>query len=104
MTTLHSQGPAGTIRIQDLRLVHNAGNLKAFARISYGETTVNDVRIIQQPGQQAWVSPPQREFEKDGKRQWVSVVRWERELADAIQTAVLAAYEKALRDGEEWLS
>jgi DNA-binding cell septation regulator SpoVG len=83
------------VRVLDLRILQSSGNLRAFARIAYDATEISDCRIIQQPGQRAYVAPPQREYEKDGKRQWAPIVKWERPLADAITTAVLVAYEQA---------
>lgn len=45
----------------------NQGNLKAFATIKLGNTmTINSCRIIQQPGQRAYVALPQTQ-DKDGK-------------------------------------
>lgn len=83
------------IHVDALRLLTTAGNLKAFARVSYDGTTVSDVRIVQQPGQRAWVQPPQREYTRDGQRCYAPLVRWTPDLADAISTAVLSAYERA---------
>lgn len=40
------------------------GNLKAFVDIKLGDSIViNGCRIVQQPGQKAWVSMPQNEVE-----------------------------------------
>ncbi len=87
-------GTSNLIRVENLKLLDGAGNLKAFCDIRYPEVLICGCRIIQQPGQRAWVSPPQREQSgSDGKRQFYPVVKWSRELGETISAAVLAIYE-----------
>ncbi len=93
-TTRPVGGTSDPIHVENLKLLDGAGNLKAFCDIRYAEVLICGCRIIQQPGQRAWVSPPQREQPgPDGKRQFYPVVKWSRELRKAISAAVLAVYE-----------
>jgi hypothetical protein len=71
------------------------GNLRALATIRYDATTIEGVKVIQQPGQRAYVAPPQRTYATHGRPGWAPIVRWEQPLADAISAAVLAAYMRA---------
>lgn len=73
-----------------------SGNLKAFVSIRIGPLTMHDWRIIQQPNQRAYVSPPQVEFQgADGRKRFKPLLecpQWK----DEIQNAVLAAWENEL--------
>lgn len=70
------------------------GNLKALAHVRLGRSIrVYGFRVIQQPGQKAWVSPPQRSWEgKDGKIKYAPIVELTGELKDEVEQAVLEAY------------
>jgi DNA-binding cell septation regulator SpoVG len=54
----------------------SAGNLKAFASVRIGPSlVVHKCRVIQQPGQRAWVSMPQERWEgSDGKPHSMALV------------------------------
>lgn len=87
------------IEVLEIRPVNLQGNLKAFVTIRISECTIRDCRIIQQPEQQAWVSPPQREYTKDGVRKFFPVVEFAGELKEAVSRAILTAW--AARQGVE---
>lgn len=70
------------------------GNLRAFVEVQVGEIIIRDCRVVQQPGQNPWVSMPARSYEKDGKTQWISLVEMPRELKAKVEQVVL----EALRD------
>jgi DNA-binding cell septation regulator SpoVG len=72
------------------------GNLKAFADITIGGSlAIHGCRIVQQQGQQAWVSMPQSEYMKNGKKNYYPIVKvLDKQLQADIERAILAAYEK----------
>ena len=49
-----------------VRAVQNPGNLRAFADVKIGPLVVTGCRVVQQPGQAAWVSMPQAQAD-DGR-------------------------------------
>jgi DNA-binding cell septation regulator SpoVG len=84
------------VRIDSIKVISGAGNLRAFASITIaGRITVNDVRVIQQPNQQPWVSMPSRAYEKDGARKWAAIVELvDEKLKAEVSDAVLAEFAK----------
>ncbi len=60
-----------SIKVVEFNLLNNDRPLKAFASVQVGDWIVNDWRIVQQPGQRAWVSVPQTSWkDKEGKVQY----------------------------------
>ncbi len=90
-TSAHIGTPVRVLRIQ---LLDGSGNLKAFADIQIGSIKVYGCRVVQQPGQRAWVAAPQREYTVDGQRRWAPIVEWNREIGALISSAVVEAYER----------
>jgi DNA-binding cell septation regulator SpoVG len=84
------------VEIESIKPINGAGNLKAFATINVsGKLRISDVRVIQQPNQQAWVSMPSRAYEKDGHRKWSPTVEiLDDTLKQEISRAVLAEFSK----------
>lgn len=72
----------------------NKGCLRAFCSVRLSDgVKINSCRVIQQPGQAAWVSLPQNEWtSNEGERLYSPVVEVSRELQSEIQKSVLAAY------------
>lgn len=69
-------------------------NLKAFASVKLGNVlTIHDCRIIQQTGQQPFVSLPQRKDEASGKYFYI-VYPEDKLFQEALQTKVLAAWQE----------
>lgn len=69
----------------------NKGNIKAFASVKLGDTlTIHSVKIVQQPGQKAYVRLP--ESEQNGKY-FPVVSADDKRFQDAVQEKVLAAWE-----------
>ena len=89
------------ITVKDLRIVQK-GSLQGFCTVCFEESGLEfrDVRIIRQEGQRPFVVGPQREYEKDGAKKYVSLVFWPKEskLGEAISAAVLAAFERHERE------
>lgn len=86
------------ISVLRLHPLTGTGNLKAFASVQIGEGErawkINGCQVIQQEGQQAWVSLPQSKYIRDDKPHFYPVVEVPKSIAEAIQTAVLAAWVK----------
>ena len=84
------------ITVESIKPIANAGNLRAFAVIVVeNKIRICDVRIIQQSGQQAWVSMPSRAYEKDGQRKWSAIVELlDEKLKQDVSDAVLAEFSK----------
>lgn len=70
------------------------GNLKAFADVKIGKSLrIFGFRIVQQPNQKAWVSPPQRTYEgKDGQPKYAPICELSGELKAEVEHAILAAW------------
>lgn len=80
------------IKVVSMRRQSPCGNLRAFVEVRVGDITIADCRIIQQPGQKAHLSGPQKQIE--GGR-WVPLVKMTAALRDRVQGIVLAEAEKA---------
>lgn len=94
--------PIPRIEIVSIRAVRagSAGNIRAFVDVQIGKPgnclEVRDFRIIQQPEQRAWVSPPQRQWkdEETGRILYADLVRFPDAWKEAIRTAVLTAWQE----------
>jgi DNA-binding cell septation regulator SpoVG len=76
----------------------SAGNLKGFASVRIGPSLViHKARIIQQPGQRAWVSMPQEKWAGgDGQPHYTALVELTGTLKARVEAAIL---EEAQRQG-----
>ena len=82
------------ITVTKITPMKNESNLKAFASVKLGNTlTIHDCRVIQQAGQQAFVSLPQRKDEASGKYFYI-VYPEDKLFSEAIQIKVLAAWQE----------
>lgn len=87
---------APNITIETLKLVNGGGNLKAFVDLRIGETLFRSFRIVQQPGQKAWVSPPADSWTgKDGKKRFTRLIEFPERIRTAVEAVVLAAWRGA---------
>jgi DNA-binding cell septation regulator SpoVG len=84
------------VTIESIKPITGAGNLRAFATINVGgRVRISDVRVIQQPNQEAWVSMPSRAYEKDGQRKWSPTVEiLDEALKKEIVDVVLVEFRK----------
>lgn len=80
------------------------GSLRAFVSVKLGGVTVHDCRIVQQDGQNAWVSMPTREYQgQDGKKKYAPIVELSDTLKAEVNRVVLLAWEKnTSHDAEEF--
>ena len=88
------------VKIETIKPISGAGNLRACAVVNIADRLrIHDVRVIQQPNQQPWVSMPSRAYEKDGARKWAAIVELiDERLKKEISDAVLAEFSKAGTD------
>jgi len=84
------------IKVVEFNLLNNGDKpLKAFASVQVGDWVINDWRVIQKPGQRAWVSVPQTSWkDKEGKIQYRALLSIPGELKQRIEVAILSAWEK----------
>ena len=68
------------------------GCLKAYATIKIGPLLISKVKLIKQPGQKAYVSPPQLEYYSRGRVNYIPIVKWPLDWHEQIFNAVLDAY------------
>jgi DNA-binding cell septation regulator SpoVG len=80
------------IEVLEVRRIIGEGNLRAFAAVRLGAVVIRGCRIVQQPGQKAWVSLPQQ---KSGDRYYPVVEITRKELLDQVREAILEAWERA---------
>jgi DNA-binding cell septation regulator SpoVG len=92
--TTQLKSPA-TIEILALSAV-SAGSLRAFASVRIGPAlVVHKCRVIQQPGQRAWVSMPQERWEgTDGKLHYTALVEVSGTLRGRVEMAILQEAER----------
>jgi hypothetical protein len=85
--------PPPQITIEKLRPINGSGSLRAFCDLRIGESIFRSFRVIQQPGQDAWVSPPSESWTgNDGKKQFTRLIEFPERLQKAVEVAVLAAW------------
>jgi DNA-binding cell septation regulator SpoVG len=83
------------IRVVDLRTVNGGTPLRAYVGIKVDDMVISDWRIIQQPGQRAWVSYPQITWkDAGGKVRYKSLISIPGELKQKIDIAILSAWEE----------
>lgn len=100
--TLFNDTPSVSVEVLRIAPVHNRGNLQAFADVRVetplGTFIFRRCRVIQQPGQRAYVSLPQEEWTgRDGKRGYTTLVTPPDTISEAIQEAILEAWEVGRR-------
>ena len=94
--TIKSLPTAHDIEVLSVKPVQGRGNLKAFPDIRIGALEIHSLRVVQQPGQRAWVSMPQAEYyDRDGQKCYYPMMKIDdRGLKQAIMEAVLEAWQK----------
>ena len=94
------------VRIESIKPISNAGNLRAFATVNIADKLrISDVRIIAQPNQRPWVSMPSRAYEANGERKWAAIVELlDETLKKEVSDAVLAEFAKLGSDPQTTLA
>jgi DNA-binding cell septation regulator SpoVG len=87
---------AAAIEVLTISALASAGNLKALVSVRIGPSlVVHKCRVIQQPGQRAWVSMPQERWDgADGQPRYTALVELSGGLRDRVATAILAAAQR----------
>ena len=82
------------IVVQSITPVNDQGNLKAFVNVTVDGTTWNRCRIVQQPGQRAWLSLPQLSWTdpSTGEPIYRPAMTAPKETKEEVSKAVLAAW------------
>ena len=83
------------ITVENIKKLNGTGNLKAFVTVSINnKLTIHSCRVVQQPGQSAWVSLPQREWvDGAGIKHFAPLIEILPEVKIAIQEEVLKVWE-----------
>ena len=88
-------GSNGEIKVIEVKAMNNDRPLKAFASVQVGDWIIYEWRIVQQPGQRAWVSVPQVSWkDQDGKVKYKALLSIPGELRQRIEVAILSAWER----------
>lgn len=92
-------GKAPVFLIVDLIPVRTSGNLKAFVSVQVGPLTIHKLRLICQPGQAPWVSPPQESWtdRTTGETKWKALLDFPQAWKSPLTNAVIAAWEEHQR-------
>jgi hypothetical protein len=89
-TISQSTAPENIIEIISIKPVAGASSVKAFVSVRIGEVTIHGAKIVQQVGQHAWVSMPDRAWVgDDGQTRYKRLVELDRPLAQRVTAAVL---------------
>lgn len=94
--------PVPTVRVVELHPVNGQGSLQAFVAVTLSKRlTIRDVRVIQQVGQRPWCSMPTKSWvdAKDGKTKYRPLVDLPADWMQAVEAAVVDAWESYQRDG-----
>jgi DNA-binding cell septation regulator SpoVG len=85
------------VHVFNMERFTDRGNLKAFADVKIGRSLkIFGCRVVQQPNQKAWVSPPQRTWQdKSGVTKYAPIVELSGELKEAVDEAILAEWVKS---------
>ena len=86
------------VEVVSIKPLAVTGPLRAFASVRLGGVIIHDCRIVQQPGQKAWVSLPQREYLHDGQKKYVAIVELSESLKRELSQIVLSTWERRERD------
>jgi DNA-binding cell septation regulator SpoVG len=99
-TRLEPQGVYAKVHIINIHYVAG-GNLKAFVDIQLGQSLIiKGFRIVQQPGQKAWVAAPQREYTgADGKPRYAPIVELSGALKRAVEQVIVQAWKGGASHG-----
>jgi hypothetical protein len=83
-----------SITIINIKIIEKAGTLKAIVDFKLNQSEFYSWRIIQQEGQDAWVSPPQESWDgADGKKKYKPLIKFPQELMDKVSSILIGAYQ-----------
>jgi hypothetical protein len=70
-----------------------AGTVKAFVYIRVGAVTIKGAKIMQQPGQAAWLAMPDRSYVVSGKAECAPIIELDKSLRERATEVVLTAWK-----------
>jgi DNA-binding cell septation regulator SpoVG len=83
------------VEVVAIKPLSNKGSLSAFASVRLGGVTIHDCMVVQQFGQKAWVSLPQKEYTtRAGEKKYAPVIELSDNLKKQVNEAVLTAWER----------
>lgn len=86
---------ASPIELLDIRLSKKDGNVRAFMSIRIGGVTINNCKVVQQPGQKAWAAMPDREYtDSSGSKRYAPIVELSPELHRRVCDFVAEYWDK----------
>lgn len=84
------------IEILNIKRLEDTGSLRALIDFRLNKSEFYSWRVIQQAGQEAWVSAPQDTWVEEGKKYYKPLIKFSKELMLMVSSALL----KAFGDGE----
>ena len=73
----------------------DSGSLRASADVQLGDILIKGFRVVQQPNQRAWISPPQREWvDENGKKHFAPIVTLSGRLKAEVEAVLLSAWNE----------
>ena len=92
-------GSNGEIKVVEVKSMNDGRPLKAFVSVQVGDWIIYDWRVVQQPGQRAWVSVPQVSWkDNDGKVKYKALLSIPGGLKQRIEVAILSAWEREKKE------
>jgi DNA-binding cell septation regulator SpoVG len=84
------------IELQELKLLDNAGSLRALACVKIDDIEIHQFRVVQQDGQDAWVSVPQASWidSETGEKRYKNLVEMPSDLHYKVKKEIMNAYQK----------
>jgi DNA-binding cell septation regulator SpoVG len=95
--------PAQTQRTHRIRILklsrRKAGTIRALVDVQVGRLLkIFGAKVVQQPGQKAWVAMPSKEWlGDDGRKRYTAVVELDGALKVAVESAILEAWQGGAR-------
>lgn len=84
-----------SVELLEIRPVTNAGNVRAFVTVRLGGVTIHGCKVVQQPGQAAWLAMPDRSYaDASGKQKWSAVVELSPDLKRKVSDFVMAEWAR----------
>lgn len=96
LTTTPTTAKPLNITVLNIKEMDGQGSLKAFVSVTINhKLTIHSCRIVQQPGQKAWFSLPQREWtDSTGQKRYSPLIEIPEKVKTAIREAVLDHWKK----------
>jgi hypothetical protein len=87
------------IEVTELKTV-NGGNVKAYVSVRVGDWEIHNFRIIQKPGQVAWIQAPETTWKgQNGKIYYRQLLTLPAEMMQRITVRILSRWEEENLNG-----